>query len=249
MHISTIYTILLGLTITLVVFVGVLVILRFAIKLKWLTAACIAVIFTTLFFIGFGPPLAKWIILLPGAICVLILIIQFFWWLVSVSVESEVNSQERDRILKMVEEGKISTVESSELLDALGRSTAMRGEEKFSRQDFVILLGSALVVLGFFLPWTYLGNRMYQVGSQVGAVGWAVLIVGIFAVVPVFLTPKNLLYKMSMLQMFLTIVGLALIVSVFFRIGGNFGPGLVICLIGFAVELIACFGKFKQLST
>ena len=234
--------------IILVVYSVELLILRFAIKLKWLTAACIAVIVTTLLIVCSDPPVKWGAILLPAVICVFILIIPFFRWLLSVSVESEVNSQERARILKMVEDGSISAEESGELLDALGRSTAMRGDEKFSRQDVAILVGSALVVLGFFLPWVHIGNRMYQAGSHAGAVGWAVLLIGIFAVVPVFLTPKNLLYKISMLQMFLAIVGLALIISVLFRAGDNLGAGLIICLIGFAIELVACFGKFKQLS-
>ena len=144
---------------------AVLLVLRFAAKLRWLTAICVAIlvglIFCTLglqFYsgapkIGLGP-----LGLLPAAVCAVILIIQFFGWLAS-GEDSTVNAAEREKILRMVEDAKISAEEGSELLDAMGRSTALRGQEKFSRLDFVTLIGAALVILGFFLPWVYIHMR------------------------------------------------------------------------------------------
>ncbi len=175
---------------------------------------------------------------------------------------------ERKRIMEMIEAGKISTDEGKELLNALGNSTALRGQEKFSRADAAMLIGVALVILGFFLPWVYIrlsevfgqvrmpdlpgltGQKgtAYQAGYQAGALGWAVFIIAIVSAVPVFVTPKNFLYKILMLQMFLLIIGIALVMSVLIRAGGNLGEGLVACLAGFLVALVALKGKFKQLA-
>ena len=166
-----------------------------------------------------------------------------------------VDTGERKRIMEMVEAGKISSEEGKELLNALGNSTALRGEEKFSRADIVMLIGVALVILGFFLPWVYvrisnMGGSVegYQAGYQTGALGWAVFIIAIVSVVPVFVTPKNYLYKISMLQIFLTIIGIVLVISVLVQAGHQLGAGLVICLVGFIVALIASRAKFKQLA-
>lgn len=63
-------------------------------------------------------------------------------------------SPERERILKMVEEGKITAADSATLLASLGvaqqadaQGAAMTPARK------LVCAGAALVVLGFFLPW------------------------------------------------------------------------------------------------
>jgi hypothetical protein len=66
--------------------------------------------------------------------------------------------------------------------------------------------------------------------------------------VPVFVTPKNFLYKISMLQIFLTIIGAVLVISILVRVGDRLGVGLIFCLAGFVVELIAARAKFKRLA-
>jgi hypothetical protein len=175
-----------------------------------------------------------------------------------------VNTAERSRILKMVEEGKMSADEGRELLDAMGRSSALRGQDKFSRLDIAVLCGVALVVLGFFLPWAYI--RMpavattfdntsifeqvsaYQAGYHVGTIGWAVLVIAVVSAVPIFVTPKDLLYKISMLQVFLTLVGSVLVISVLVRAGSHLGVGLLFCLAGFIVELVGSAVKLKSLA-
>jgi len=263
-------------------FTVVLLLLRFMAKMRWLTAVCLAVIVGTVLFFALPIPMKRWVLLLPSAVCAVILIIQFFSW--AVSGESRaVNAAERAKILRMVEDAKISAEEGSELLDAMGRSTALRGQEKFSRADIVMLVGAALVILGFFLPWVYilrmsnkmlnssipqapmsksfseevprpfvpgfLGNAsVYQTGPNVGALGWVIFIIGILSAVPVFITPKDFLYKISMLQIFLTLIGLVLVISFLVRVGSNLGAGLIICLAGFVIELCASAAKFKRLA-
>jgi hypothetical protein len=193
--------------------------------------------------------------LIAIVVCGGILAIQFFRW-ASSSDNATVNAAERKRILQMVENDKISTEEGSELLDAMGRSSALRGQEKFSRLDIVMLVGAALVILGFFLPWinirsvTQMFGRIsaYQAGYQVGAIGWAICIIGILSAVPIFVTPKDFLYKISMLQIFLILIGVVLVIIVLTRAGQNLGAGIIFCLVGFVVELVAAGAKFRKLA-
>jgi len=173
--------------------------------------------------------------------------------------EENTDSIERKRIMEMVENGKISLDESKELLDSLGRSSALRGEEKFSRVDIVMLVAVSMVILGFFLPWARIrlpqvismfgqSGSAFQAGYHAGALGWTVFIIALLSVIPVFVTPKNYLYKISMLQIFLTIIGIVLVISILVRVGDRFGIGLIICLIGFILGLIASRAKFKRLA-
>jgi len=250
----SIVTFMLWLVGDLAFFVIMLLVLRSAAKLKWLTAICLSVFAATIFSILVlrifsGPGFAVgFVFLLPAVVCGVIMIIKFFRWVISSNDNASVNTAERDRILKMVEEGKINTEEGTELLDAMGRSSALRGEEKFGRVDMIMLMGATLIVLGFFLPWAYIRRGIYQSGSNVGAIGWAVLIIGIASVIPIFVTPKNLLYKISMLQIFLNLIGIALVVSLLVQVGGKLGVGLILCLAGFIVEILAAIVKFKKLA-
>ena len=187
---------------------------------------------------------------------VIILLKNLIHWMGS---EVNIDTQERKRIMEMVETGKISSEEGNELLESLGRSSALRGEEKFSRVDIVMLIAVSMVILGFFLPWAYIrlpqitgmfGQKIsaYQAGYQAGALGWAVFIIAFLSVVPVFITPKNYLYKISMLQIFLTIIGIVLTISILYQVRSHLGIGLIFCLIGFILALISSRIKFKKLA-
>ncbi len=63
-------------------------------------------------------------------------------------------SPERERILKMVEEGKITAADSATLLASLGVTQQANAQgAAMSPARKLVCAGSALVVLGFFLPW------------------------------------------------------------------------------------------------
>lgn len=64
-------------------------------------------------------------------------------------------SQERERVLRMLEEGKITAEESAELVNALGQTVAPRPPPppEISPSRKMMLVGVALVLIGFFLPW------------------------------------------------------------------------------------------------
>jgi len=251
----------LTLLIPLVCFIVVLLLLRFAAKARWLTAIAASVVVTTILVIfGFhalqsaagesaacGRPVMGRALLLPAAVGALILAIQFFRWLLTTgAVQANDNTAERSRILKMVEDGKINTEEGSELLEAMGRSSALRGQDTFFRLDIAMLIGVALVILGFFLPWAYLGNRMYQAGHHRGPIGWAILIAAVLSAIPIFVTPKDMLYKISMLQIFLILVGLALIIKEL-SVGAD-QAGTIFCLAGFLIALLSSGVKLKSLA-
>ena len=192
-------------------------------------------------------------ILILAAIPLLLIALFFsmraiFRFLSKMDDSGKVNSAERQRTLEMVEQGKISSEEGAELLDALGRSNAMLGQDRFSRLDMIILAGIAITALGFFLPWVYINSGRYQSGQNFMAEGWAVLIIAVLAAIPVFVTPKDLLYKISMLQIFLLLLGSALVISLLFRVGGRMGAGLPVCMAGLLLASIACFAKFKKLT-
>lgn len=192
----------------------------------------------------------------------LILIVQFLVsYLKEIDSTTRATGPERARILRMIEEGKITSEEGSDLLEAMGRSSAMQGQDRFSRLDIAILCGVALVVVGFFLPWVYIrmpGTMMvrsifnfksaYQAGYQTGAHGWTIFAVALLSIAPVFVTPKNFLYKISILHLFLTFVGLLLVLITLLRAGSHLGLGIIVCTVGFTIELIASGAKFKRLA-
>ena len=64
-------------------------------------------------------------------------------------------SPERERVLKMLDEGKINATESAELLNALGSATPVTARLAPAARSprKLILLGMALLLVGFFLPW------------------------------------------------------------------------------------------------
>jgi len=255
--------ILIVLSILLVAMAGIL---RLVFNLKWWVAICLSILtasaavatFLLLFVLHHGHVPVVLLVPLMAFIYLVILLILFFRWLGSGDDNARVNAAERDRILKMVEQGKISSEESTELLDALGRANALRGQDRFSPGDTTMLVGVALVVLGFFLPWAYVrievpalfGSRAsaYQAGYHVGAIGWAVFIIAILSAVPVFITPRDHLYKVSMLQIFLTLIGTVLVISLLIQAANHLGAGLVICLAGFIVGIIGSAAKLKKLA-
>lgn len=256
----------------------VYVILRFLTRLKKLTSLSLSVLvvagLTLLlpllnyrFFIRMNPiDLQEYMAgtLIAAILFLLILMVQFLTPLLrELAARQQPADAERIRILGMIEEGKITAEEGSDLLEAMGRSNAMQGQDNFSRLDIAILCGVALVVTGFFLPWVYIhistpgmqGMRdmfgqssAYQTGYHTGALGWTIFVIALVSAVPVFVTPKNFLYKISILHIFLTLVGLLLVVSTLLRARGHLGVGVIVCAAGFTIGLIASGAKFKRLT-
>ena len=66
-------------------------------------------------------------------------------------------SNEREKVLQLLEAGKINADESADLLNALGQSVPPRpppaSEMELSPPRKMVLIGAALLLVGFFLPW------------------------------------------------------------------------------------------------
>jgi hypothetical protein len=64
-------------------------------------------------------------------------------------------SGEREKVLQLLEAGKINAVESAELLNALspGAPPPPPPVAEFNPQRKMVLLGAVLLLAGFFLPW------------------------------------------------------------------------------------------------
>jgi hypothetical protein len=79
-------------------------------------------------------------------------------------------SSEREKVLQLLEAGKVSAVESAELLNALGHSPPPppKPAAEINPQRKMVLLGAALLLVGFFLPWFTIntGEEMNRAFSQ-----------------------------------------------------------------------------------
>jgi len=54
--------------------------------------------------------------------------------------------------------------------------------------------------------------------------------------------------KISMLQIFLLLLGMVLVISMLVRAGGNLGAGLPVCLVGFVLAMAASAANFRKLA-
>jgi hypothetical protein len=84
-------------------------------------------------------------------------------------VPKEAPSPEREKIVKLAAEGKITAEESTALLNALAPAAKSRtsGASSVTSAQKLVLLGAALVLIGFFLPWFSFNpgqemNRQFQ---------------------------------------------------------------------------------------
>ncbi len=65
----------------------------------------------------------------------------------------EPNATERQRVLTMLDSGKITAAECAELLNALNYTEQPRTARTAAAPQKLVLIGAALLLIGFFLPW------------------------------------------------------------------------------------------------
>ncbi len=83
---------------------------------------------------------------------------------------ASVVTPERERVLKMLDDGKITAAECAELLNALGQTAQPPAPQTAaSTHRKTVLIGVALLLVGFFLPWFAfrMGDVSKELMSQV----------------------------------------------------------------------------------
>jgi hypothetical protein len=186
----------------------------------------------------------------------------------SPAVPPEDLSSEREKVLQLLEAGKISAVESAELLNALGHSAPPppKPVAEINPQRKMVLLGAALLLIGFFLPWftINLGEKISSVfyqsalagnlpqlnstirisGGDIGhGLGWWILALGIVAaVLPFFATTLEAALQKKIILAALGIGAILLIYLLSDSIRyASFG--ILLALAGYALELV---GTLKE---
>ena len=93
----------------------------------------------------------------------------------AISVVPDHSSGEREKIVAMLEGGKITADECADLLQALGATVRVPSRQiPLTSSQRLLLIGAALVALGFFLPWIVInpgaeaGRMMSQFGMKMG---------------------------------------------------------------------------------
>jgi len=190
-------------------------------------------------------------------------------------VRCEGLTSEREKVLQLLESGRITASESAELLNALGhtaQSPQRRTAIEMNPQRRIILIGSALLLIGFFLPWfsfdpakevsRFMGNMtvenvvsMYShsgstvnlSGGDIGrGLGWLVLLLGVASAVIPYVTDK--LDFLARKKVSLVCLGLGAVVLMYLLSGSmhTAGVGILLCLVGYALEII---GTIKEPQT
>ena len=185
----------------------------------------------------------------------------------STASPSDPQSPERERVLKMLDDGKITAQESAELLNALALSAQPRtppSPPATSPHRKMVLIGLALLLIGFFLPWFVIQTgdlqqsinhvlgqtplpegfpngltTVYVTGGNISnGLGWCVLLLGIVAAALPFVATNldaRTLQKTSL--MVLCVGGIILIFLLTQNIRFT-GIGLLLGLSGYTLEVI-----------
>jgi hypothetical protein len=97
---------------------------------------------------------------------------------VTATVSNDSSSDERERVLKLLEAGKINAEEAAELINALGQAGAraqhaQAATRSLARPRILMLAGALVIFFGFLLPWFSIdvGQAMQEaMGQSMGAV-------------------------------------------------------------------------------
>jgi hypothetical protein len=184
-------------------------------------------------------------------------------------------SKEREKVLQLLEAGKISAVESAELLNALGHSAPLPSKPaaEINPQRKIVLLGAALLLFGFFLPWFTMnpGEEMNRLFSQFEqskniaqqmqmsentvrvsggdidhGLGWWILLLGIgSAVLPFFATTLESSMQKKIILAALG-VGAILLIYTLSEAIEYVSFGILLVLAGYVLELV---GTLKERPT
>ncbi len=168
-------------------------------------------------------------------------------------------SPEREKILKLLEEGKVNSEEAGELLRALEETAAPSAGQivPMTPGGRLILGGALLVLIGFLLPWFHFGARMGRVfalsplsdgrtltvtGAHAGDwLGWAVLLLSVgVAVLPYLASGIRPAVQRSWSLVGLGI-GAVILIYLFTEGISGVSVGLLAAMAGYALQFAGVF--------
>ena len=162
-------------------------------------------------------------------------------------------SPERDRVLKMLDDGKITAAEAAELLNALAHGAQPRPAPTGAAGPHrkLVMAGLALLVIGFFLPWFSAYGLPNVQGNVMGGdvphgLGWLILFLGLAAALaPHLAVGMDVQSRQKTVLIALGVGGIILL----YLLTQNLrfvGLGLLLGLIGYTLEFI---GTLKERTT
>ncbi len=153
--------------------------------------------------------------------------------------------EDRRTVMRMLAEGRLSSEEAAQLIEALGGAGTPGDRLPLSGPALASLAAGIAIALGFVLPWARVrigGMQGYQAGTDVGFLGWLILLLGLLPALLACVPALDACLRQAMLRLLLACTGLAFAVSLAARLFGGRnvpGIGLILILLGFGVQFFS----------
>jgi hypothetical protein len=178
-------------------------------------------------------------------------------------------TNERQRVLKLLEDGKITADECAELLNSLGemaKPTASPILPPATPVRKLLLIGGMLVLVGFFLPWISINpdeelsraqqqlsqimpntiqtfqvstRTMHFSGGETGNLGWLVLFFGVGAAALPYFSANIRFGTRRSIMLVALSVGALILLYVLTSRFHNASIGLLVTTVGYVMEIIS----------
>ncbi len=175
-----------------------------------------------------------------------------------------VSADERALVMSMLEQGKVSGTEATQLLGAV-RGSGRRGDElPISGGEFAAIAGAVLIAVGFVVPWAFIriplpANSLFgalagsshrgAAGFQAGyhlKMGWLLLGIGVLPALFACVPALDRVLRQGLLRFVLASLGGALTIALCLHNPKNIGIWL--CCAGFGIQLISALAQAGILS-
>ncbi|NLW51315.1 MAG: hypothetical protein GXY85_10835 [Candidatus Brocadiaceae bacterium] len=168
------------------------------------------------------------------------------------ATRTEEAEADRQLVLAMVAEGKVSTQEAAQLLEALGGHEPPGDRLPIRSGTLASVVGALLIVVGFMLPWNHVSIEVkgpmaasvsaYQMGYNVGFLGWLILCLGLLPALLACITALDRHLRQGMIRLLLSALGLAFTVSMIVTIwmhGYFLTLGLYFTVLGLLIQMVS----------
>jgi len=218
---------------------------------------------------GIARERGAWMIVVPMCIPVAIAVVQGLMKLCGVLLECCVRTthspgadtaggpapQQRQAIMEMLRESKITGKETGELLKAL--ESAPPGDTlPLEPGALAAVIGGVIIAVGFVLPWAFIRIDMpmiahkvqgFQAGYHVGAIAWVILGIGLLPSLLACVPALDRGVRQGLLRLILSAMGLALAGALCLTHLANLGIWVIVA--GFALQFVSALGQAGLLQT